>query len=114
MSAAKKLLRAAFRSACFKRDGNACRCCGAKPPEGTVVEDFLDAHHIKDRNEMPNGGYVPENGISLCAACHAKAEVWHNSDHQMFEPGYHPDALYKLIGSSADKATVASEKLGNG
>lgn len=30
------------------------------------AERDLDAHHITDRNEMPNGGYVPENGISLC------------------------------------------------
>ena len=69
----------------------------------------LDAHHITDRNEMPNGGYVPENGITLCIAddddsCHFKAEVWHRSGKTAFFPGYKPDDLYALIDSSYEKA----------
>ena len=43
----------------FVRDGYACRTCGfASTPRR--AEDELDAHHITDRNEMPNGGYVAE------------------------------------------------------
>ena len=61
-----------FRAAVFGRDGFTCRGCGfASTPER--AEDALDAHHITDRNEMPNGGYVAENGITLCEVCHAKA-----------------------------------------
>ena len=36
-----------------------------------------DSHHITDRKEIINGGYVLENGISLCSACHWKAEQYH-------------------------------------
>ena len=112
MSAKKKQVRAAFRTACFIRDGNKCRFCKAEPPKGTSVEDFLDAHHITDRNELPNGGYVAENGISLCAACHEKAEVYHESEKTIHEPGFLPNDLYNLIGSSFEKAVEASNKLG--
>ena len=103
MSNAKKAIRIDFKNACFQRDGNACRVCGAPP---------ADAHHVTDRTLMPNGGYVAENGISLCSACHEKAEEWHRSGHQRFEPGFHPDDLYKLIGSSYEQAVEASGKLG--
>jgi hypothetical protein len=72
----------------------------------------LDAHHITDRHEMPHGGYVKENGISLCSECHKRAEVWHESGKVEYEEGYHPDDLYKLIGSSYEEAFVASQKLG--
>jgi len=62
MSQKKKQVRATFRSAVFKRDGYACRCCTFQStPE--KAEGELDAHHITDRTEMPNGGYVPENGF---------------------------------------------------
>ena len=97
----KKQIRERFRMAVFERDGHKCRKCGAKGK--------LDAHHITDRNEMPNGGYVVENGISLCETCHAMAELWHASEHREFVAGYHPDDLYRLIGLSHDRA---SEKLG--
>jgi len=99
----KKLVRENFRNSVFERDGNKCRKCGAN--------GRLDAHHITDRNEMPNGGYVKENGISLCDTCHEKAEVWHNSNKQEFVDGYHPNDLYLLIGSSYEKAVEESEKL---
>lgn len=58
---------------------------------------------------MPNGGYVAENGISLCSPCHASAEQLHATG--TAEIGYAPDDLYKLIGSSWEKAWEASEKL---
>jgi 5-methylcytosine-specific restriction endonuclease McrA len=104
MPADKKRIREDFRNAVFARDGNKCRVCGR-------TDCTLDAHHITDRREMPNGGYVPENGISLCPECHVKAEVWHSSAHEKFEPGFSPEDLYTLIGSTGECARAASEKL---
>lgn len=108
MSAAKKKIREAFRTSVFARDRNRCRRCDALPP-GIDPTGFLDAHHITDRNEMPNGGYVKENGISLCPSCHEKAEVFHSTGTAL--PGWHPSDLYKEIGSSYELAVKASERL---
>ena len=60
---------------------------------------------------MPHGGYVKENGITLCPDCHSKAEKWHKSGGVSWEPGYHPNELYAKIGSSYEMAVAASEKL---
>ncbi len=108
----KKAIRKAFRDNSFKRDGYRCRCCPFKSSPATAEED-LDVHHITPREEMPNGGYVKENGISLCkgtdgSSCHEKAEMVLKGDDI---PGFHPDDLYKLIGSSREKAYQESEKL---
>jgi 5-methylcytosine-specific restriction endonuclease McrA len=100
----KKEVRAAFRDAVFSRDHHVCKVCGCG--------SGLDAHHIIDRNEMPCGGYVPANGISLCAECHLKAEAWHATGRPV--PGYSPEELYALIGSTFDMAIEESEKLRNG
>ena len=65
----------------------------------------LDSHHITDADEMPNGGYVLENGITLCDTengCHMKAEQYHIGN--KVEKGYTPDELYKLINSSYEVA----------
>lgn len=85
----KKQIRKEFRRVCLERDKNKCRVCKAGGE--------LDVHHITDRNEMPNGGYTLDNGISLCAACHLKAEAFHMSAGKSWEPGFHPDDLYRLI-----------------
>lgn len=106
MSVKKKAVRAAFRKACFDRDGHKCRMCGTVPENG---DDGLDAHHITDRNDMPNGGYVRENGISLCAECHEKAEMFHSLGEPY--PGYSPIDLYLKIGSTEAIARRASERL---
>ncbi len=58
---------------------------------------------------MPNGGYVAENGISLCEKCHPKAETYHCGE--PVPPGFSPDELYALIGSSQEAARAASEAL---
>lgn len=101
MSSSKKKVRSDFRIAVFERDRYKCRACA------DVGE--LDAHHITDRNIMPNGGYVIENGISLCAECHKMAELYHSTG---FAPiGYMPEDLYVLIGSSLEKAEAASCRL---
>ena len=58
---------------------------------------------------MPNGGYVKENGISLCPEHHEMAEVYHSTGKAL--PGFSPQELYALVGSSREKAIRASNKL---
>ena len=102
----KKEVRANFREAVFKRDKGCCKCC---KKSCTPIE--RDAHHITDRTEMPNGGYVLENGITLCNDCHFKAEWFHITEGKDWHEGMHPDDLYKLIGSSKELAIEKSELL---
>lgn len=99
----KKLIRQKFRDAVFGRDGHKCVFC----PE----TQHLDAHHITDRSLMPNGGYVKENGITLCGLHHSQAEIYHQSGGADWFEGKHPDDLYRLIGSSYEKAVESSERL---
>jgi hypothetical protein len=105
-----KELRKKFNEVCLQRDGNSCVCCKAYGAEKNVV-DSLDVHHICDRHEMPNNGYAKENGITLCSIHHFKAELFHMTGGKKYEKGFHPDDLYKLIGSSKEKAIIASERL---
>jgi predicted restriction endonuclease len=119
-----KRLRVQFREAVLKRDGYRCKVCGEA---GT--EESLDAHHITNRNELPNGGYCPENGITLCkkaGGCHEKAESSLKYQHNLLFDGpitdsldtvevhrvYAPYNLYELIGSSLEQAVEAARKLG--
>lgn len=103
----KKEIRRKFKSDVHTRDKYTCLCCGVK---GT--DETLDAHHITDRNEMPNGGYVKENGITLCVAlCHMKAEKFHITGGKEWESGMHPNDLYLKISSSYEQAVRASERL---
>lgn len=108
MSNKKKFVRQAFRDACYKRDNYKCVMCSFKS-SSEKAEQELDAHHINDRNLMPNGGYVKENGISLCGPCHIKAEEFWSTG--TAHPGYSQDDLFKKIGSNLEKAKKASEKL---
>ena len=109
----KKEIRAAFRRAVFERDGYRCVTCKSPGRDRQGGDEhtryhstgvLLDAHHITSRKLMPNGGYVPENGISVCDTCHAKAEA-------DCLPGFTPDDLYAKIGSSYQDALEASQKL---
>jgi len=93
-------IRLRFASAVLGRAGNKCEACGAPGP--------LDPHHITDRNEIVDGGYVPENGIALCPACHRFAEYHHTGE--PVPPGYTPDELYARIGSSRARAEAAAAK----
>lgn len=108
---AKKMIREAFRNATYSRDGYTCRGCGLRStPER--AEEELDAHHVTPRTEMPEGGYVAENGISLCKApggCHEKAEEFYRTGTAV--PGYSPEDLYKKIGSTHSEALLASQRL---
>jgi hypothetical protein len=111
----KQRMRENFRHAVFLRAGYTCECCGIagvdrqEESDGIASVIVLDAHHITDRNNMPNGGYVKENGISLCAMCHFKAEQFHATS--VAEAGFAPDDLYAKIGSSYDMAVEASEQM---
>ena len=98
----KQAVREAFRNAVFERDKHKCKICGSPA---------VDSHHIVDRTEMPNGGYVLENGISLCNRCHIQAEQFHITGGKSWTHEMHPSDLYKLIGSSKEKAIEASELL---
>ncbi|MDB5312581.1 MAG: hypothetical protein JWO38_6783 [Gemmataceae bacterium] len=105
MSQRKKRIRQQFRATVFARDGYACRGCGfVSDPDRADSE--LDAHHITDRNEMPNGGYVPKNGITLCEDCHQKAEAFHRGE--PVQDGFTPEDLYARIGSSQEEAIWAA------
>jgi hypothetical protein len=54
-----------FRTTVFERDHNKCVLCG---------EPAQDAHHVTERRLFEDGGYTPNNGVSLCGDCHIKAE----------------------------------------
>jgi len=103
----KALIRANFRDAVFGRDNYRCRLCG-----GT---SDLDAHHIISRDIMPNGGYVKENGISVCEYCHIECEKHYeypiSINKAMVYSHYHVSELFKIIGSSEELARKCSERL---
>jgi hypothetical protein len=62
------LSRDEFKTAVFKRDGGQCVICKRVPA--------IDAHHLIDRSLWGDSqGYYLENGVSLCGACHLKAEM---------------------------------------
>lgn len=104
----KKQIRENFRNSVFKRDKNECKICGDKISK-------LDAHHITNRNEFENGGYVLENGVTLCdkvGGCHFQAEEFLQTRDYIGVPyEITPDGLYDLIGSSFEKAVEADKKL---
>lgn len=111
----KKEVRKLFKQSVFKRDDYTCQICGVKNFKNP--DEFFDAHHITDRLEMPNGGYVKENGITLCKysnngsefdSCHMKAEKYHISGGKDWISGLHPDDLYGKIGSSKELAIKTS------
>ncbi|MFT6915375.1 MAG: 5-methylcytosine-specific restriction endonuclease McrA [Motiliproteus sp.] len=103
MSAKKKLARQKFRDDVLKRDHNHCVIC--------KTQDTIDAHHITDRELMPGGGYVKENGITLCHEHIEMAEHQRQSDGVEGEELYAPGKLYIKIGSNYEKALKASERL---
>ena len=103
----KKEIRNKFRQDVYKRDKFTCRVCNTKRDELD-----LDSHHIIDRNEMPNGGYEKENGITVCKLdCHFKVEWFHITEGEEWNDGLHPDDLYKMVGSSKELAIEKSNNL---
>lgn len=55
-----------FQLDVFNRDSHRCVWCGRT--------DNLVAHHLIERRLWPDGGYVSDNGVTLCPACHYDAE----------------------------------------
>lgn len=103
----KKQIRDKFRNDVFKRDQFVCQVCKLK-----ANENELNAHHITDRSEMPNGGYVKENGITVHEKdCHFLVEKFHIYEGEQWEEGLHPDDLYKIIKSSKELAIEKSKLL---
>ena len=99
---AKQQIRENFRNVVFNRDKHKCVFC-----ERT---DNLDAHHITDRNEFLNGGYVLQNGITLCPEHHLMSEKYHQTNGEEWFEGFHPDDLYKKIKSSKELAFKNDKK----
>jgi 5-methylcytosine-specific restriction endonuclease McrA len=99
----KQIVRQKFRDDTFLRDGHCCCFCD--------VTIDLDAHHITDRTLMPNGGYVKENGITVCQQHHLDAEQFHISGGTTWVDNMHPDDLYEKINSSIEQAIIKSDKL---
>jgi len=100
-----KRWRKEFNEACLKRDKHKCVFCdkGDKPEK-------LDVHHITNRHNMPNGGYAPSNGITLCSSHHLLAEEWLQNREWVLSV-YSSKELYEKIGSSYEKALQDSENL---
>lgn len=116
MSLQKKAIRQAFVAPCFMRDKYRCAVCGW-PGHSLSFDEarkLLDVHHILPRKSLPNGGYVEQNGITLCREsgknCHLEAEKFYMSEEHVNE-AYSPDALFVIINSSRDQALEASKKL---
>ncbi len=106
----KKEIRNYFRSSCLNRDKDTCRTCGRRASSREEALDIFDVHHITDRHKMPNGGYVLENGITLCKdSCHIKAEQFHATG--VAVAGFAIEDLYKIIASSLESAKSASQKI---
>lgn len=55
-----------FREGVFARDNHKCVICAAPA---------VDAHHIIERRLFPDGGYILDNGASLCENHHLAAEM---------------------------------------
>lgn len=111
----KQQIRDKFRNDVFERDNYKCVICG----ESDVK---LDAHHITNRKLIINGGYVKENGITLCDTwngCHFKAEQFNclytekyiieTKGNYLIE--FTSENLYKKINSSYEIAYKKSERL---
>ena len=99
----KQETRSNFRKMVFERDNHQCRICDKSKN--------LDAHHIIDRHDIPNGGYILENGITLCEYHHGLAETYHVTNGISWSEGLHPNDLFIMIGSSKELAFRCSERL---
>jgi 5-methylcytosine-specific restriction endonuclease McrA len=111
----KQQIREKFRKDVFERDEYKCVMCGRSDVK-------LDTHHIISRKNIVNGGYVKENGITLCDCwdgCHFKAEQFncnYTEDYVIQTKGkelepFRAENLYKKIGSSYELAHKKSERL---
>lgn len=65
MTTTAAFTREQFRQAVFERDGHRCVVCKAPG---------VDAHHLIERRLFADGGYHPDNGVTVCETCHRAAE----------------------------------------
>lgn len=97
--------RSEFKGAVFARDHQRCVACGCPA---------VDAHHIMQRKLFPDGGYLLDNGVSLCSGCHVLAEssqiscadlrVLAGIKEVVLPPGFDPGFAYDLRGEPIDFA----------
>lgn len=93
----KTKIQKIFESSVFGRDEMLCRICDK-------IADV--AHQIISKNAFLNGGFVIENGISLCDDCCEKVKNVNGDD-----PIYGAFALYNKIGSSFLEAMEKDGKI---
>lgn len=91
---------AQFKVSVLARDNHICKKCG---------QSAVEAHRIIE--DLPNGGYVIDNGISLCLICNKLAKKFHASKGKDWAAGFHPSELFKLIKSSYEIAYNATLKI---
>lgn len=95
-TAYKKKIRREFKYEVLKRDNFSCKVCG--------LSSEIIVHHITAPDRIVQGGYVKENGISLCKPCELKAN-------QNQDENFSPANLYRLIGSSFELAETEAKKM---
>jgi hypothetical protein len=105
MSAPVLLSRDRFRAAVFARDRRRCVVCKLAG---------VDAHHILDRGLFPDGGYYLDNGVTVCAEDHLKAEKGEISpaslraaagiSEKVLPPGFDPAVEYDKWGKPDPKS----------
>ena len=68
-----------WREAVFKRDGGACRICGAR--------EKIEVHHIRPVRDVINTLliYDIDNGITLCHECHSRTRSKESHFTSMFD-----------------------------
>lgn len=66
--------RKKFREDCVKRDNNTCIVPSCNSRVDDEKDGEGDIHHIIERKLWPNGGYIKENGVSICNYHHRLAE----------------------------------------
>jgi hypothetical protein len=73
----KLLSRDDFRNGVFARDGHRCVFCHRRAED--TPEGKLDAHHLIERRLFTepeeNGGYIIDNGITVCEDDHMRCET---------------------------------------
>ena len=65
-----------WRSKVYKRDRRTCQICGSKKK--------IEAHHIRRWSEFPQLRFDPNNGVTLCRACHRKITNFEKSWESLF------------------------------
>jgi hypothetical protein len=80
--------RSRFREACVERDGGECVVPWCKEAVTPDPSGPGEQHHVLERKLWKDGGYIPENGASVCNTHHRYAETNHIP----------PQAFWRWIG----------------